>query len=121
MADAGPDREAVQRRVVSLSRMMYVHRGGVELQAVHDDGTVEVRYRGMCAGCSYRPVCSETAVRPAILDLDGVRVVEIQGSRINEENRRALVESLTSRLEPPPASAPPAARTHDPRAMPAQP
>ncbi|WP_203881123.1 NifU family protein [Planotetraspora kaengkrachanensis] len=74
--------------------MMSVHRGGVELAGVDDQGTVEVRYTGMCTGCTYRPVCSEVTVRPALLELEGVVSVEIHGGRIDEGNRARLVADL---------------------------
>jgi hypothetical protein len=48
----------------------------------------------MCTGCTYRPVCSEVTVRPALLELEGVVSVEIQGGRINEGNQARLVEDL---------------------------
>lgn len=100
MTTTGPDQEAVERRITSLNRMMYAHRGGVDLHAVHEDGTIVVQYRGMCTGCAYRPICSETAVRPALVELAGVSSVDVRGSRVNEENRRALVDGLTSWEEP---------------------
>jgi Fe-S cluster biogenesis protein NfuA len=94
MGGEGVDREAVERRVRSVDRMMFVHRGGVELADVDDQGNVEVRYTGMCTGCTYRPVCSEVTVRPALLELEGVVSVEIQGGRINEGNQARLVADL---------------------------
>jgi hypothetical protein len=48
----------------------------------------------MCTGCTYRPVCAETLVRPALSSLGNVTDIQILGTRINEENRLALVESL---------------------------
>ncbi|WP_204071523.1 NifU family protein [Planotetraspora phitsanulokensis] len=77
-----------------MGRMMSVHRGGVELAGVDDQGNVEVRYTGMCTGCTYRPVCSEVTVRPALLQLEGVVSVEIQGGRIDEGNQARLVADL---------------------------
>ncbi|AWS40214.1 NifU family protein [Streptosporangium sp. 'caverna'] len=94
MGGAGVDREAVERRVRSVDRMMFVHRGGVELADVDDQGNVEVRYTGMCTGCTYRPVCSEVTVRPALLAIEGVVSVKIQGGRIDEGNQARLVEDL---------------------------
>lgn len=94
MAGEGVDREAVERRVRSVGRLMSVHRGGVELAGVDDRGAVEVRYTGMCTGCTYRPVCSEVTVRPALLDLEGVVSVHIQGGRIDEGTQARLVAEL---------------------------
>jgi Fe-S cluster biogenesis protein NfuA len=96
----GVDREAVERRVRSVDRMMFVHRGGVELADVDDEGTVEVRYTGMCTGCTYRPVCSEVTVRPALLDLDGVVSVRIQGGRIDEGKQTRFAADLEAWRRP---------------------
>jgi Fe-S cluster biogenesis protein NfuA len=85
--------EDLDRRVVSLNRVMSVHKGGVEVIA-SEDGNVVVGFRGMCTGCTYRPVCAETLVRPALSSLGNVTDIQILGTRINEENRLALVESL---------------------------
>jgi Fe-S cluster biogenesis protein NfuA len=96
----GVDREAVERRVRSVDRMMFVHRGGVELADVDDQGIVEVRYTGMCTGCTYRPVCSEVTVRPALLDLDGVVSVRIQGGRIDEGKQARFAAELEAWRRP---------------------
>lgn len=85
--------EDLDRRVVSLNRVMSVHKGGVEVIAA-EDGNVVVGFRGMCTGCTYRPVCAETLVRPALGSLGNVTDIQILGTRINEDNRLALVESL---------------------------
>jgi Fe-S cluster biogenesis protein NfuA len=94
MAGGELDPEAVQRRVVSLDRMLFVHRGGIELRDVSADGKVELRYTGMCTGCTYRPVCSEATVRPALLELEGVESVEILGGRIDAGNQGRLAGGL---------------------------
>jgi Fe-S cluster biogenesis protein NfuA len=85
--------EDLDRRVVSLNRVMAVHKGGVEVIA-SDDGNVVVGFRGMCTGCTYRPVCAETLVRPALGTVSNVVDIQILGTHINEENRLNLVESL---------------------------
>ena len=89
-----PDRGALARRVASVNQFMSVHRGGLALVDVDDEGLVEVEYRGMCTGCTYRPICSETTVRPALLALEGVSSVAIRGGGVNTENRLRLARSL---------------------------
>jgi hypothetical protein len=39
----------------------------------------------MCTGCPLRPVTTASTIRPALLELDGVTAVEIEGSRISAE------------------------------------
>jgi len=86
----------LENRVVSLNRVMHAHRGGVELLQSEDSGSIVVRFAGMCTGCTYRPVCAETIVRPAIESLPGVVNVRIEGTRVNEENRRDLEAGLSA-------------------------
>lgn len=84
---------ALDLRVASLNRVMRAHRGGVEVVS-SDGGQASVRFQGMCTGCTYRPICAETMVRPALTEVEGVVDVNIIGIRVNEENRRDLTRSL---------------------------
>lgn len=85
----------LEDRVVSLNRVMHAHRGGVELVHSDDSGSTVVRFAGMCTGCTYRPVCAETIVRPAIESLPGIVNLQIEGTRVNEDNRRDLRAGLS--------------------------
>lgn len=80
----------IEARVAELSARIAAHAGGLELDHVAADGTVTVRFTGMCTGCPYRPLTMAGTVRPALLAIDGVTRVEAVGSRISEEAERRL-------------------------------
>jgi len=60
------------------------HAGGIELVGL-SGGVARVRYTGMCTGCPLRPVTTASTVRPALVGVEGVEEVEIEGSRISAE------------------------------------
>jgi Fe-S cluster biogenesis protein NfuA len=84
---------AVLRRLEELRPVLGAHAGGIELVEV-DGGTVRLRFTGMCTGCHLRPVTTASTVRPALLELDGVEAVEIEGSRISAEAEARLAAAL---------------------------
>jgi Fe-S cluster biogenesis protein NfuA len=86
---------AVQRRVAELGVVLGAHAGGVELVELAG-GVARIRYTGMCTGCHLRPVTTASTVRPALLELDGVDSVEVEGSRISAEAEARLAAALTS-------------------------
>ena len=94
MAVALPPKEAIEHRVDEISRLMGVHAGGIELLDVSDEGVVRVRFTGMCTGCPNRPLTSAWAVKPGLLDLDGITAVEIEGSRISAEAEARLMHYM---------------------------
>jgi Fe-S cluster biogenesis protein NfuA len=102
-----PTKEAVLARVEQITRIMDVHAGGIELVDMSDDGVVRVRFTGMCTGCPNRPLTSAWAVKPGLLDLDGVTRVEIEGSRISAEAEERLMRYIGPYM-PRAAGAPPA-------------
>ena len=55
---------------------------------------VHVAYTGMCTGCPLRPLTTSATVRPALLELDGVEAVEVEGSRISAEAEARLVAAF---------------------------
>ena len=89
------DRAAVERRVEEVSRLMWSHAGGIELDRLDEDGRVRVRFTGMCTGCPFRPVTMATTIRPALAEVDGVREVEATGVRVSEHAARRLAEVST--------------------------
>jgi Fe-S cluster biogenesis protein NfuA len=89
-----PTNEAVSARVAEIGRLMDVHAGGIELLDVSEDGVVRVRFTGMCSGCPNRPLTTAWAVRPGLLDLEGVTRVEIEGSRISAEAEERLMRYI---------------------------
>jgi Fe-S cluster biogenesis protein NfuA len=86
--------EAISARVAEIARLMDVHAGGIELKDVSDDGVVRVRFTGMCTGCPNRPLTTAWAVKPGLLELDGVTAVEIEGSRISAEAEERLMSYI---------------------------
>jgi Fe-S cluster biogenesis protein NfuA len=75
---------ALADRLEQLGDVLAAHAGGIEL-VDHSDGVVRLRFTGMCTGCPLRPLTTASTVRPALLALDGVDAVEIEGSRISAE------------------------------------
>jgi Fe-S cluster biogenesis protein NfuA len=82
-------RSAVLARIEELRPALDAHAGGVELVAV-EEGVVRLRFTGMCTGCPLRPVTTASTLRPALLELEGVTAVEIEGSRISAEAEARL-------------------------------
>jgi Fe-S cluster biogenesis protein NfuA len=74
------------------------HAGGIELVELNG-GVARVRYTGMCTGCPLRPVTTASTVRPALLALDGVDELEVEGSRISAE-AEARIAAAFARCSP---------------------
>jgi Fe-S cluster biogenesis protein NfuA len=85
--------EVVALRVDEIGAVLAAHAGGVELVGV-EAGAVHLRYTGMCTGCPLRPLTTVSTVRPALLELDGVESVEIEGSRISAEAEARLAAAF---------------------------
>jgi Fe-S cluster biogenesis protein NfuA len=75
---------ALARRLDELRVALGAHAGGIELVGLAG-GVARVRYTGMCTGCPLRPVTTASTVRPALLEVDGVEELEVEGSRISAE------------------------------------
>ena len=84
---------AVLERLEALRPALAAHAGGVELVG-HEGGVVTLRYTGMCTGCHLRPLTTASTIRPALLELEGVTAVEIEGSRISAEAEARLTAAL---------------------------
>jgi Fe-S cluster biogenesis protein NfuA len=84
---------AVLARLDDLRLVLGAHAGGVELVEV-DRGVVRIRYTGMCTGCPLRPLTTASTVRPALLDVDGVESVEVEGSRLSAEAEARLAAAF---------------------------
>lgn len=83
----------VRSRVAQIDRLLHAHAGGLELRE-HAGDRVRVRYTGMCVGCPFKAVTAEATVRPLLLELADVSVVEIEGGRISEEAQERLRAAL---------------------------
>jgi len=79
----------VLERLDELRPVLAAHAGGIELVEVRN-GVARVRYTGMCTGCPLRPVTTASTVRPALLAVEGVEAVEVEGSRISAEAEARL-------------------------------
>jgi Fe-S cluster biogenesis protein NfuA len=90
---------AVLARLEELRPALDAHAGGVEVVSV-EGGVVRLRFTGMCAGCPLRPVTTASTIRPALLALDGVRAVEVEGSRISAEAEARLAAAFAYGPEP---------------------
>ena len=88
-------RAAVLARLEELRPVLDAHAGGIELVEV-DRGVVRLRFTGMCTGCHLRPLTTASTIRPALLALDGVTSVEIEGSRISAEAEARLAAAFAS-------------------------
>jgi Fe-S cluster biogenesis protein NfuA len=84
---------AVRARLEELRPALDAHAGGIELVEI-DRGTVRLRFTGMCTGCHLRPLTTASTIRPALLALDGVEAVEIEGSRISAEAEARLAAAF---------------------------
>jgi Fe-S cluster biogenesis protein NfuA len=84
---------AVLSRLDELRPALAAHAGGIELVDCRD-GVVHLRYTGLCAGCHLRPLTTASTVRPALLAVEGVAAVEIEGSRISAEAEARLATAL---------------------------
>ena len=88
-------RSAIEDRVEALSAALASHAGGLELQSASEDGTVTVRFTGMCTGCPLRPVSFNGLVKPLLMAVAGVREVHAEGGRISAEAEERLSSYLT--------------------------
>jgi len=84
---------AIEARLEALRPVLDAHAGGVELLEVRG-GAVRLRFTGMCAGCHLRPLTTASTIRPALLELDEVAAVEIEGSRISAEAEARLAAAF---------------------------
>ena len=76
-----------------LRPVLGAHAGGVELIEV-SGSTVRLRFTGMCTGCHLRPLTTVSTIRPALLELEGVEAVEIEGSRVSAEAEARLAAAF---------------------------
>ena len=84
---------AVRECLERLRPALNAHAGGIELVEVKD-GTVRLRFTGMCTGCHLRPLTTGSTIRPALLEVAGVNAVEIEGSHISAEAEARLAAAF---------------------------
>ena len=95
-AEAGPDPTALAARTEMISHLLQAHGGGIELVDNDTPDIVRVRFTGLCTNCCLRPLTVANIVRPVFTDLEGVRDVEVEGSRISTEAMESLRRDLAS-------------------------
>ncbi|NIE66903.1 NifU family protein [Burkholderia sp. Ax-1719] len=90
------DLKAVEGRAKLVTRMLGLHGGGIEVIGFNEaSGVVKLSFTGLCTACSMRPMTLESIVRPAFLDLDGVKDVDIDGVRISRFASARLRDAST--------------------------
>lgn len=82
--------------VSDLDNALRAHAGGLEMLEVTPAGAVTVKFTGMCAGCPMRPLTTAATVRPALLAVNGVTRVTVEGSRISEFAERRLSRAFAA-------------------------
>ena len=87
---------ALASRLDELGAVLGAHAGGIELVELNG-GVARVRYTGMCTGCPLRPVTTASTVRPALLAVDGVDELEVEGSRISVEAEARIAAAFAGR------------------------
>jgi Fe-S cluster biogenesis protein NfuA len=86
--------EALDRTVEELSQVLHAHAGGLELVDVDPDGGVTVRFTGMCTGCPVRPVTLVGLIKPALLEIEGVKSVTAEGGRMSAHAEARLAQQV---------------------------
>lgn len=66
-----------------IAPMLRVHGGGVELLEV-SDRTARLRFTDACTACRLRPLTMAAAIRPRLLEIDGVEEIQVEGVRLSE-------------------------------------
>jgi Fe-S cluster biogenesis protein NfuA len=94
------DHQELDDRLQVLSNLIATHAGGVEVVDLSEDGTLHLRFTGMCQGCPYRPLTMAATIRPSLLAVDGITGVVAAGSRISEEAESRLAAVLQPTLPP---------------------
>ncbi|MFM0277749.1 NifU family protein [Paraburkholderia sediminicola] len=92
------DREKLDRVINLVSRLIRSHGGGIELTGVTEEGTVSVRFTGMCTGCELKPITAVTAIRPALMEVDGVTDVQVAGVCLSAELKTKLAQGQDSAM-----------------------
>jgi len=79
------NRQALDASLEMVAMRVASHAGGIEVVGLSDDGALELRFTGMCAGCPYRPLTMAVTIRPALLAVKGITQVVADGARVSEE------------------------------------
>lgn len=85
---------SVDATVRELDSALRAHAGGLELVECTPEGSVTLKFTGMCAGCLLRPLTTSATVRPTLLAVDGVTEVTVEGSRVSDFAERRLARAF---------------------------
>ncbi|MBM3991186.1 MAG: NifU family protein [Planctomycetes bacterium] len=67
VAPSDPERvDEVERVLAEIAPMLSLDGGGIELVSVEDDGTICVRMRGACEGCSQQTSTLSHGLEPRL-------------------------------------------------------
>jgi Fe-S cluster biogenesis protein NfuA len=88
------DLRRLEERVTSLDGLLRTDGGGLRLVEVSADGTVRVRFNGLCVQCPLRPLTAASIVRPALAELPGVTGVDVDQVRISAEAQDRVARAL---------------------------
>jgi Fe-S cluster biogenesis protein NfuA len=89
-AGSGVDVDArAELALATVNQALHSHAGALEQVAV-ENGVVQLRYTGMCAGCPFRPLTTYATVKPLFRHQFGLEV-EVIGSRISAEAEERVV------------------------------
>lgn len=81
---AGPDPGAVVAALRPVRQRVRAHGGEIDLVAIEADGSAEVEFVGACRGCPAIAVTYATAVRPALMAVEGVTDVKAPQVRVSD-------------------------------------
>jgi len=84
-AAVAPAPAALEGAIARVNRTLATHAGAVELDSVSAEGSVRMRFTGMCAGCLLRPVTLERIVAPELRRVAGVTTVAAPGARVSPQ------------------------------------
>jgi Fe-S cluster biogenesis protein NfuA len=80
----------VEQRLDDLRRLLRTHAGSVDLLELSPDGVVRIRLTGLCQACPLKPVTTAGTLRPALLSIEGVEAVEVEGAHLSDEAEARL-------------------------------
>lgn len=78
--------------LTELNLALRTHGGSVELVGVDGD-TLRLRMIGLCSACLFKPVTTESTIRPFIAQRLGMRV-QILGARVSAEAQARMERAL---------------------------
>ncbi|MGD9925151.1 MAG: NifU family protein, partial [Pseudorhodoplanes sp.] len=69
---------------LEIRPLLLIHGGGIDLLAIDEDGRVELEFQGACRGCALQSVTYAIGVRQRLMEIPGVREVDVRGVRLSK-------------------------------------